>query len=108
MKEDQQQGLQDSLGERTVLVIDDSEAVRTALDVLLSLHGARVVAAESAAAGLEAIARESVDLVIQDRNFCREATSGGQGIVLFRRIREQHPALPVTLLTATTHPETAD
>ena len=48
MKDKQEQGLQDSLGDRTVLVIDDSEAVRTALDVLLSMHGARVVAADSA------------------------------------------------------------
>ena len=33
MKDQDAQGLHDSLGERTVLVIDDSEAVRTALDV---------------------------------------------------------------------------
>ena len=107
MKDKQEQGLQGSLGDRTVLVIDDSEAVRTALDVLLSMHGARVVAAESAAAGLEALARESVDLVIQDMNFRREATSGEEGITLFRHIREQYPDLPVILLTAWTHLETA-
>ena len=107
MKDTQEQGLQGSLGERTVLVIDDSEAVRTALDVLLNMHGARVVAADSAAAGLDALARESVDLVIQDMNFRREATSGEEGIALFRRIREQYPDLPVILLTAWTHLETA-
>jgi DNA-binding NtrC family response regulator len=107
MKDKQGQGLQDSLGDRTVLVIDDSEAVRTALDVLLSMHGARVVAAESAAAGLDALAREQVDLVIQDMNFRREATSGEEGIALFRHIRELHPDLPVILLTAWTHLETA-
>src|SRR5688572_26154953 len=107
MKDNQQQGLQDSLGERTVLVIDDSEAVRTALDVLLSMHGARVIAADSAAAGLDALAGESVDLVIQDMNFRREATSGEEGIALFHQIRAQHPDLPVILLTAWTHLETA-
>ncbi len=107
MKDKQGQGLQDSLGDRTVLVIDDSEAVRTALDVLLSMHGARVVAADSAAAGLDALAREQVDLVIQDMNFRREATSGEEGIALFRHIRELHPDLPVILLTAWTHLETA-
>ena len=64
MKDRQDQGLKDSLGDRTVLVIDDSEAVRTALDVLLSMHGARVIGAESAAGGLDALAREPVDLVI--------------------------------------------
>ncbi len=40
-------------------------------------------------------------------NFRREATSGEEGIALFRRIREQHPDLPVILLTAWTHLETA-
>jgi DNA-binding NtrC family response regulator len=107
MKDRQEQGLQDSWGERNVLVIDDSEAVRTALDVLLSMHGARVIGADSAAGGLDALARESVDLVIQDMNFRREATSGEEGVALFRTNREQYPHLPVILLTAWTHLETA-
>ena len=107
MKDKDNQGLQDSLSERTVLVIDDSEAVRTALDVLLSMHGARVIGADSAAQGMDALAREPVDLVVQDMNFRREATSGEEGVTLFRQIRSQHPELPVILLTAWTHLETA-
>jgi DNA-binding NtrC family response regulator len=107
MKDRQEQGLEASLGERTILVIDDSEAVRTALDVLLSMHGARVIGSDSAAGGLDALTRESVDLVIQDMNFRREATSGEEGVALFRQIRAQHPDLPVILLTAWTHLETA-
>jgi DNA-binding NtrC family response regulator len=107
MKDKQDQGLQDSLGDRTVLVIDDSEAVRTALDVLLSMHGARVLGADTATSGIDLLAREAVDLVIQDMNFRREATSGEEGIALFRQIRAQHPELPVILLTAWTHLETA-
>ena len=107
MKDKDAQGLHDSLGERTVLVIDDSEAVRTALDVLLSMHGARVIGADSAETGLDALARESVDLVVQDMNFRREATSGEEGVTLFRHIRSLHPDLPVILLTAWTHLETA-
>src|SRR4026208_1000154 len=107
MKDKQDQGLQDSLGDRTVLVIDDSEAVRAALDVLLSMHGARVLGADTAISGIDLLARESVDLVIQDMNFRREATSGEEGIALFRQIRALHPELPVILLTAWTHLETA-
>ncbi len=107
MKDKQDQGLQDSLGDRTVLVIDDSEAVRTALDVLLSMHGARVLGADTAISGIDLLSRESVDLVIQDMNFRREATSGEEGIALFRQIRALHPELPVILLTAWTHLETA-
>ena len=107
MKENDNRGLQDSLGDRTVLVIDDSEAVRTALDVLLSMHGARVIGADTAASGIETLTRERVDLVVQDMNFRREATSGEEGVALFQRIRTQHPDLPVILLTAWTHLETA-
>ena len=92
---------------RTILVIDDSDAVRTALEVLLTLEGARVEGAATPAAGLERIARGCVDLVIQDMNFSREATSGEEGIALFRAIRRGQPELPVVLLTAWTHLETA-
>jgi DNA-binding NtrC family response regulator len=92
---------------RTVLVIDDNEAVRTALEVLLSLEGARVECAGTPRSGLERLAAGGIDLVIQDMNFTREATSGEEGIALFRAIRGRQPDLPVVLLTAWTHLETA-
>ena len=99
--------LQASLANRTILVIDDSEAVRTAFEVLLSLHGARVLGAALPAAGLAVLARTTVDLVIQDMNFRREATSGAEGIALFHEIRARFPQVPIVLLTAWTHLETA-
>jgi DNA-binding NtrC family response regulator len=95
-----------SLGGHTLLVIDDSEAVRTAFEVL-GLHGARVLAAATPAAGLEVLRRVEPDLVIQDMNFRREATSGAEGVALFREIRALSPQLPIILLTAWTHLETA-
>ena len=94
------------LANRTVLVIDDNEGVRTAFEVLLSLHGAEVVGAATPVAGLEALA-DNVDLVIQDMNFRREATSGEEGISLFHEIRRRAPDMPIILLTAWTHLETA-
>jgi DNA-binding NtrC family response regulator len=96
-----------SLTGGTILVIDDSEAVRTAIEVLLSLHGARVLAAATPAEGLAALGRENVDLAIQDMNFRRAATSGEEGIALFREIRARFPQVPIVLLTAWTHLETA-
>jgi DNA-binding NtrC family response regulator len=96
-----------SLANRTILVIDDSEAVRTAFEVLLSLHGARVLGAGTPGAGLELLVGERIDLVIQDMNFLREASSGAEGIALFRQIRATRPAVPIVLLTAWTHLETA-
>jgi DNA-binding NtrC family response regulator len=91
----------------TIVVIDDSEAVRTAFEVLLSLHGARVLGAAAPVAGLALLEREPADLVIQDMNFHREATSGTEGVALFRQLRARFPQLPVILLTAWTHLETA-
>src|SRR5882762_4926072 len=107
MNTDSHGSLRASLAGRTILVIDDSEAVRTAFDVLLSLHGARVLAAPSPAAGLAALERDAVDLVIQDMNFHREATSGAEGVALFRQIRARFPQVPIILLPAWTHLETA-
>ena len=91
----------------TILVIDDSEAVRTAFEVLLGLHGARVLSAASPAAGLELLGQHAVQLVIQDMNFRREATSGAEGMALFGQIRTHYPELPIILLTAWTHLEAA-
>src|SRR5882724_12563609 len=91
----------------TVLVIDDNEAVRTAFDVLFSIHGARVLTAASPADGLDRLSRDPVDLVIQDMNFRREATAGEEGVTLFHTIRTKYPDVPLILLTAWTHLETA-
>ncbi len=91
----------------TILVIDDNPSVATALDVLFSLHDLRTLRAESPRAGLETLAREAVDLVIQDMNFEADTTSGDEGVALFHQIRARHPDLPVILLTAWTHLESA-
>ena len=91
----------------TILVIDDNPAVGTALEVLFSLHDIRTLRAESPGEGLSLLAREPADLVIQDMNFEADTTSGDEGVALFHRIRERHPDLPVILLTAWTHLESA-
>jgi DNA-binding NtrC family response regulator len=91
----------------TVLVIDDSPAVATALELLLSLHELRAVCVASPAEGLALLERESVDCVIQDMNFTSDTTSGEEGMALFREIRRRHPDLPIVLLTAWTCLESA-
>jgi len=92
---------------RTILVIDDNPSVATALDVLFSLRDIRTLAATSPDEGLELLRRERVDLVVQDMNFHADTTSGDEGVALFREIRALKPDLPVILLTAWTHLETA-
>ncbi|HUS65118.1 MAG TPA: sigma-54 dependent transcriptional regulator [Kofleriaceae bacterium] len=91
----------------SVLVIDDNPAVATALEVLLSMHEIRTISERTPAQALARLAREPVDLVIQDMNFSTDTTSGAEGEELFRAIRARHPDLPVILLTAWTHLESA-
>ena len=91
----------------TILVIDDNPAVATALEVLFSLHDIASLHADSPAAGLALLDNEAVDLVIQDMNFSADTTSGDEGRELFAAIRQRHPDLPVVLLTAWTHLESA-
>jgi DNA-binding NtrC family response regulator len=92
---------------RAVLVIDDSPAVITALQLLFQLHDIRTLAAPTPSKGLDTLARERVDLVIADMNFSADTTSGEEGVQLFRAIRAEYPDLPVILLTAWTHLEAA-
>jgi DNA-binding NtrC family response regulator len=91
----------------TVLIIDDNAAVGIALDVLFSLHDIAALHAVSPEEGLAVLARQPVDLVIQDMNFSADTTSGEEGVALFRAIRRQYPDLPVILLTAWTHLDAA-
>jgi len=92
---------------RTVLVIDDNPAVAQALALLFGLHDIRTLAAATPEQGLALLARERADLVIADMNFSADTTSGEDGTVLFRALRVQQPDLPVILLTAWTHLESA-
>ncbi len=92
---------------RTVLIIDDHPGVGEALALLLSLHDIRALVAPDPAQGLALLDREDVDLVIQDMNFQADTTSGLEGQVLFKALRAARPDLPVILLTAWTHLESA-
>ena len=90
-----------------VLIIDDNEAVRRALELVYSLHDIETVSAGSPAEGLALMEASDVDLVVQDMNFTTDTTSGEEGIALFRALRERDADLPIILLTAWTHLETA-
>jgi DNA-binding NtrC family response regulator len=100
-----------------VLIVEDQPAVATALEVLLEIRGLACAVARSPAealrrldapaAGAAAAGGGEIGVVVQDMNFSPEATSGEEGIALFREIRRRDPGLPVLLLTAWTSLETA-
>lgn len=91
----------------TILVIDDNPSVATALETLFSLHDIDTRSVTTPADGLALLSREPIDLVVQDMNFQADTTSGEEGVALFAQIRALHPDLPVILLTAWTHLESA-
>jgi DNA-binding NtrC family response regulator len=90
-----------------VLIVEDQPAVAKALRVLLEIHDIQASAAASPEAALEAVRSQDVDLVIQDMNFTPGATSGREGVELFRRMRAVDPGLPVIVITAWTSLDTA-
>jgi len=89
------------------LVIDDQHAVRTALSLLLDLHGIECLTASTPAEAIDLVRTNDLGVVIQDMNFSKDTTSGEEGIALFREIHELDPELPVILLTAWTSLENA-
>lgn len=82
-----------------VLVVDDDGAVLVSLAMLLKQAGFDVVTCDDPAQVLPVLAARPVDLVLQDMNFSAQ-TSGEEGLSLLARIREQHAALPVLLMSA--------
>ena len=90
-----------------VLVVDDQQHVRKALELLFSLRGLDVACAGTPDAALEAVRAGGVGVVVQDMNFSKATTSGEEGAALFRRLRELDPGLPVLLMTAWTSLEMA-
>jgi DNA-binding NtrC family response regulator len=90
-----------------ILIVEDQPAVANALRVLFDLNDIEAEATTNPDAALKAVQRGDVDLVLQDMNFSPGATSGEEGIALFRRFRAADPELPVLLLTAWTSLETA-
>ena len=90
-----------------ILIIDDNTAVATALEVLFSLHDIDTRHAISPEQGLAMLAEHEFDLVLQDMNFTADTTSGEEGQALFGDIRQAYPDLPVILLTAWTHLDSA-
>jgi DNA-binding NtrC family response regulator len=89
-----------------VLVVEDQAPVAKALCVLLEVHDIPCVAVATPGEALKLLDGD-VGLVIQDMNFSPGATSGEEGIDLFRRLRARDPDLPVLVITAWTSLETA-
>jgi DNA-binding NtrC family response regulator len=78
-----------------VLVVDDEDGLRVSLAANLELDGFEVLEAENGAAALAKLSTTAVDVMLTDIRM-----PGINGVDLFRKAREQHPELPVILMTA--------
>jgi DNA-binding NtrC family response regulator len=90
-----------------VLIVEDQSPVATAIAIALELGELEPVTVSGPSEALAILERGGIDLVIQDMNFTPGATSGTEGIELFRTIRERYPQLPVLLMTAWASVDTA-
>jgi len=83
-----------------VLVADDQEDVRVALDLLLRSEGFEVTTVDSPAAVLAALGERRYDAALVDLNYTRDTTSGAEGLDLLRHVRSSHPSVPLLVMTA--------
>jgi len=90
-----------------ILVIDDNPDIAHALKVLFTINNIDCEHRLTPEEGLTGLNDGNYDLVIQDMNFTKDTTSGEEGIELFNEIRRRFNDLPIILMTAWTHLETA-
>ena len=84
----------------TILIIDDNQAVLTALKYCLAGTFERILTLDCPDTVLTFLQQEEIDIVLLDMNFSIGVNSGQDGLVWLRAIRKHHPELPVVLITA--------
>ena len=83
-----------------VLVVDDEELYRRALERILTRVGHNVISARGASEALQVVTEQPVDLVLSDIQM-----PGINGLELIRQIRDIAPDLPCIVITGYGSPE---
>lgn len=86
----------------SILIVDDETGLLASLASAFQLQGYRVEAAETAQAALEALERDSFDILLTDLVMPRI-----DGLALMERSRSRFPHMPVVLMTGGATVETA-
>ncbi len=87
---------------QTILIIEDEAKMRRLLELNLGEDGFKTLSAGDAETGLKMLASEPVHLVLTDLKL-----PGISGLEFLQTAKQQHPALPVVVMTAFGSVETA-
>lgn len=79
----------------TVWIVDDDRSIRWVLEKALQQEGMTTQSFDSADGVMGRLARQQPDVIISDIRM-----PGTSGLDLLAQIREQHPRLPVIIMTA--------
>ncbi len=82
----------------TILIADDDDDIRLALDLLLSANGYNIIEASCTKEVVVQTDRQKPDLVLLDMNFSRDTTSGQEGLDILSQLQQKN--IPVILMTA--------
>ncbi len=82
-----------------ILIVDDDNAIRLSLAMLLRRAGHEVTTAPGPAEAMDVVRATAPSLVLLDMNFSR-TTTGDEGLTLLRQIKLFRPDVPVMLMTA--------
>ncbi len=86
--------------EGKILVVDDDEGILLSARVVLRKHFHRIEILTSPERIPETLKRESFDVILLDMNFTVGATSGKEGLMWLKKIRELVPDAHVIMITA--------
>ena len=87
---------------KTALIVDDEPDIRELLEITLGRMGLDTVAAPDVTSARNQLSTRAFDLCLTDMNL-----PDGSGLDLVKLIGEEHPALPVAVITAFGSMETA-
>jgi two-component system NtrC family response regulator len=82
-----------------ILIIDDDSSVQVSLALLCKQAGWVAHSCDDPDSALACLAKQKIDLVLQDMNFSLQ-TSGEEGLQLLAAIKQRYPNLPVLLMSA--------
>jgi Response regulator containing CheY-like receiver, AAA-type ATPase, and DNA-binding domains len=83
-----------------VLVVDDQDAVRDAVRLLLKHSGYRTSEAATPADAVAMAQNDEYAAVLVDMNYRQDTTSGEEGLALIRELTAHRPDVPVIAMTA--------